>query len=159
MELELPEESGIAEKDTFVSKEGYENRSPTDETQLQNIPTSSGAKVGMMTRFKSYFTESADLKAQNALSHVAPHLSASNLRGYTPQEHDEAYLHPAIISECPIVWIARDTYGVSAMEVRATSQEAYMMTDEGAVFNDKGKVEWRNEKVTEAPIWEDEVAY
>lgn len=166
MELDMPEESLIAEKDGgYITKEEYSQQdtksaSAENGDELAHTPTTtSSGNVGMMARFKAYFTETADVAAQNALAHVAPHLGGS-ARGYTQQEHDEAYVHPAIISECPIVWIARDSYGVSQQEVAATTSEQYRMTDEGAVFNAKGKVEWRQqESLREAPIWEEDVAY
>lgn len=159
MDLEMPENhiSPMGEKDTgYVAKNEFEHDGPTDADQLAYTP--SGGKVGIMARFKAYFTDSPDAAAEKALSHVAPHLAAS-VRGYSQQEHDEAYMHPAIISECPIIWIARDKYGVSQQEVRATQNEQYTMTDEGAIFNDKGKVEWKQESLRDAPIYEDEPAY
>lgn len=139
-----------------IARDGYDNDESKQPEALQNTPS---GNMGMMARCKAYFTESADTAAQNALAHVAPHLGSSP-RAYTQEEHDEAYIHPAIISECPIVWIARDKHGLSQQEIRATTEgEEYTMTDVGAVFNDKGKVEWKEEDLKEAPIWEDEPAY
>ncbi|CZT20887.1 related to DUF221 domain protein [Ramularia collo-cygni] len=184
MELDMPGNSinstGTAtnygydtEKNTsntgHLSKDGYEQTSQTqphiardeydeagDQLQLQNTPA---GKVSMMARLKGYFTDSADVAAQKALGHVAPHLGSSP-RAYTPQEHDEAYLHPAIISECPIVWIAKDKYGISQQEIRKTTEaDGFTMTDKGAIFNDKGKVEWKQDDLREAPIWRDEPTY
>lgn len=160
MEMEMPEDTinPFAEKDSSSAahdtKDGYGE--PIDEGHLRESPA---GNAGVMARFQAYFTESADVAAQKAIGQVAPHLGSPS-QGYTQQQHDEAYIHPAIISECPIVWIARDKYGLSQQEIRATTNgEEYTMTDEGAVSNEKGKVEWKQDNLREAPIWEDEPTY
>ena len=81
-------------------------------------------------------------------------------------EHDEAYIHPAIISEVPIVWIPRDKYGLSRQEVNASKQtvgsNSLTVTDEEAWFTEKGKIEWGHEDegdLRRVPIWEEEPVY
>jgi hypothetical protein len=117
------------------------------------------AQRGFMGRMKGFF--SPKVAASNTVWSVSPHLSHP-ARPYTQQEHDEAYIHPAIISECPAVWIARDKYGLSRQEVMATRQdvgEGLDITDECAWFNEKGKIEWTSEELDKVPIYEDEPAY
>jgi hypothetical protein len=75
-----------------------------------------------------------------------------------------AYFNPAITSELSTLWIVRDEMGISARECRNTEKAVpgLRMTDEGAIFNEKGKVQWLdgdNGNVTKAPIWEDEPRY
>ncbi|KAK5166731.1 phosphate metabolism protein 7 [Saxophila tyrrhenica] len=116
------------------------------------------AKPGMMTRIKAFFKPQT--AASNAITSISPLLNTPS-RPYTREEEQDAYVHPAIISECPIVWIARDAYGLSGQEVRASRQkigEGFEMTDDQAWFDEKGKVTWSQE-VEKAPIWEDEPAY
>jgi hypothetical protein len=154
--FEAAEKSNVYSNAGHISRDGYDQ----DETKiehLQNYP--SGERRGMFARIKAYFTESPETAAQNAITQVAPHLS-SPVREYTQQEHDEAYVHPAIISECPIIWIAKDKHGLSTQEIRVTTDgEEYTMTDEGAEFNEKGKVVWKQDELRDAPIWEDEPVY
>lgn len=114
---------------------------------------------GLMARIKGYFAPSD--AANNVIRSLLPNLNQTS-RDYTQKEHDEAYIHPAIISECPQVWIARDKYGLSKQEMQTTREkvgEGLEMTDEGAIFNEKGKVEWNQDTLEQAPIWEEEVAY
>lgn len=117
-----------------------------------------GAQPGLMTRIKAFFRPQE--AASNVVTAISP-LLATPSRPYTRQEEEDAYVHPAIISECPIVWIARDRYGLSTQEVMASRQkvgEGFEMTDEQAWFDEKGKVQWSQE-IEKAPIWEDEAAY
>ncbi|KAF2173095.1 hypothetical protein M409DRAFT_62703 [Zasmidium cellare ATCC 36951] len=114
---------------------------------------------GFIGRVKGYFFPSTS--ASTAIWSIAPHLT-SPVREYTPKEREEAYMHPAIISDPPFVWIARDKYGLSKQEIEASTKEVgegLEITDEGATFNEKGKVEWNQEDVKSAPLWEDEVVY
>lgn len=89
-------------------------------------------------------------------------------RPYTQQEHDEAYRHPATTSECPIIWIPKDKYGLSKQEILACKQAVgdglLTVTDDDAWFDEKGKIQWRHENGDEAdlrkvPIWEDTPHY
>lgn len=110
-------------------------------------------------RVKGFFFPSTS--ASSAIWSISPHLGTP-VRPYTPKEREEAYRHPAIISETPIVWIARDKFGLSKREIDGSIKdvgEGLEMTDEGAVFNEKGKIEWNQDDVEKAPIWEDEVVY
>lgn len=159
MELEMPENSDFPAAEKQSSDAGLNPKNEYDNTVDERpLGDNSSSNMGLMARCKAYFTDSADVAAQRTIGQVAPHL-ASPTRAYTEQEHDEAYIHPAIISECPIIWIAKDKHGLSQQEIRATGDEGYTMTDEGAIFNEKGKVEWKQDSLTEAPIWQDEPAY
>lgn len=116
-------------------------------------------KRSFMDRVKGYFAPSTS--ASTSIWSIAPHLNTP-VRDYTPQERAEAYMHPAAISEVPMVWIAKDKFGLSKQEIEATHKEVgegLEMTDEGAIFNDKGKVEWNQDDLKSAPIYEEEVVY
>lgn len=82
---------------------------------------------------------------------------------YDVQDARKAFLHPAVVQEPPVLWLARDPLGVSAREVgelRGKLGECGVeVTDEGAVVNAKGKVEWVESSVREAPLWEERVVY
>lgn len=92
---------------------------------------------------------------------LSPHLTHP-VRPYTHQERDEAYLHPALTAELPVIWLARDKYGLSRREVDACRHEVgegLEVTDEAAWFNDKGKIEWDETNPQKAPLWEDAPEY
>lgn len=125
----------------------------------QTVAETRGQKRGIMSSIKNFIKPK-----QSAFDHIwdmAPHLSTP-VRPYTHREHMEAYMHPAAVSETPMVWIPRDSYGISRKEVmdsRTKVGEGFEMTDEGAWFNEKGKIEWHEEDPKTAPIWEDEPVY
>jgi hypothetical protein len=75
-----------------------------------------------------------------------------------------AYFNPAVTSPTPVLWIARDDMSISARECRDSMKmvPGLKMTDEQAVFNEKGKVEWsgvETGKASEAPVFEREIIY
>jgi signal recognition particle receptor subunit alpha len=82
---------------------------------------------------------------------------------YTEQDILEAYLHPALAQREEVIWLARDPAGVSKNEVAElrASLGSYGVeaTDEGAIMNEKGKVEWDVETVRQAPLWGHKVVY
>ncbi|KAI4757530.1 DUF221-domain-containing protein [Aureobasidium sp. EXF-3400] len=69
-----------------------------------------------------------------------------------------AYHHPAITAKPPKLWIVKDELGVSTQEVKET-KKVIDISDEGARFNEKGKIEWDEDDVRKAPIWKDRVEY
>lgn len=77
---------------------------------------------------------------------------------YEETEAEDAYLHPSIRSEPPLLWVPRDEAGVSAQEVRDTGK-VINITDEGARLTDKGDIIWDIDHATNAPIYEKPVFY
>ncbi|EME44949.1 hypothetical protein DOTSEDRAFT_70859 [Dothistroma septosporum NZE10] len=145
--------TGYSDNADHLAKDGYAEQ---DNAPHQQMHQNSAGKVGLMARIKGYFNP--DAAASNAIQFVSPNLSIP-IRAYTQREHDEAYTHPAIISECPIIWVARDKYGISRQEIAASKDDGYIMTDEAAEFNEKGKIEWSANDYKSAPIWRDEPTY
>ena len=149
-------------EDTYYKKDQSPSGEIPRKNEDQHVPDMQ-PKPTLMERIKGFFHPTA--AAQNTVQTVWPLLN-SPIRPYTQQEHDEAYLHPAIISECPIVWVPRDKYGLSKQEVNATKQtvgsNSLTVTDEEAWFNEKGKIEWRHEDegdLRRVPLWEEKPVY
>lgn len=69
-----------------------------------------------------------------------------------------AYCHPAITAKAPKLWIARDVLGVSKREIQE-SKRVVQITDEGASFDEKGKIVWAQDRPRDAPIWEERVEF
>jgi hypothetical protein len=82
---------------------------------------------------------------------------------YTKQEVLEAYLHPSLNQQQPVIWLAHDHAGVGRRECDELKQNVgeygVEVTDEGAEMNEKGKVEWVQESVREAPLWQRKIVY
>ena len=77
---------------------------------------------------------------------------------YEEDEEKHAYFNPLVRSEPPRLWIVRDEMGISAREVRDSS-EVVEIGDEGARFNEKGKIVWDEQRLEEVPVWEKRVDY
>jgi len=107
--------------------------------------------------FKPQAQSAADLSARLNPRFREP------VQAYDAQDARKAYLHPAVVAEPPVIWLARDTLGVSAKEVRdlrgKLGSHGVDVTDEGAVCNEQGKIEWVEGSVREAPLWEKRVVY
>jgi xanthosine utilization system XapX-like protein len=93
---------------------------------------------------------------------LAPHFRQP-VPAFTQQEVLEAYMHPALAEQEPVIWLARDPAGISSRECEELKQRVgrygLEATDHGAVMNEKGKVEWVDESVTDAPLWERKIVY
>lgn len=76
--------------------------------------------------------------------------------GYDPEVEEEAYFNPAITERMPLLWIPRDSMGISRKEAADTSQVT-PMTDEGAHLDEKNKVIWDADG--KPPIYQEKVDY
>jgi hypothetical protein len=76
---------------------------------------------------------------------------------YNPITERDAYYHPAIASPTPILWIPRDSMGVSRQECRHSSK-IIPMTDESASFDEKNKLVWDHEE-GRPPIYQEKIYY
>lgn len=77
---------------------------------------------------------------------------------YTPEQERDAYQHPSVTDTVPLLWIPRDEMGISRQECMHTNKVT-PMTDDGAYFNEKGKVVWNHESDERPPIYEEKVYY
>lgn len=77
---------------------------------------------------------------------------------YSPEQERDAYQHPAVTDTVPLLWIPRDEMGISRQECMHTNKVT-PMTDEGAYFNEKGKMVWNRDGEARPPIYEEKVYY
>ncbi|KAF2083149.1 DUF221-domain-containing protein [Saccharata proteae CBS 121410] len=73
---------------------------------------------------------------------------------YPPEVERDAYFHPCITSEPPLLWIPRDPAGVSRQEVHDTGK-VIAITDMAAHLDDKNKIIWDPESTV--PIAEPKI--
>lgn len=76
---------------------------------------------------------------------------------YEPIVEEEAYFDPSITSRTPLLWIPRDSMGISQKECADTSA-VIPITDEGAYLDEKNKVVWDAED-GRPPIYEEKIFY
>lgn len=78
---------------------------------------------------------------------------------YSREVEQEAYFPPAVVDKPQLLWVPRDQAGVSRQECAHTSM-VIPMTDEGAHFNEKGKIVWDQEGTQgRPPIYEEKIYY
>jgi hypothetical protein len=73
---------------------------------------------------------------------------------YPPNIVQDAYLNPAISNETPVLWIVKDEMGISAQEI-TNSSLIIKIRDDGARFDEKGKIRWDLD-IRGAPIWRED---
>ena len=76
---------------------------------------------------------------------------------YPTEAERDAYCHPSITSQPPLLWIPRDPLGVSRQEVAHTGR-VIPITDEDAWLDENNKISWNMEK-GKPPIYEEKIDY
>ena len=76
---------------------------------------------------------------------------------YPVEAERDAYCHPSITSQPPLLWIPRDPLGVSSQEV-AHTMRVIPITDEDAYLDENCKIKWNEEK-GQPPIYEEKLPY
>ncbi|KAF3938079.1 hypothetical protein ABW19_dt0205002 [Dactylella cylindrospora] len=64
---------------------------------------------------------------------------------YTAEERENAYVHPALASTEPALWLAKDEAGVSKEEIEGCKAYDIVASDEFAWIDEKSKVQWEPE--------------
>jgi prepilin signal peptidase PulO-like enzyme (type II secretory pathway) len=72
---------------------------------------------------------------------------------YSEDELKKAYLHPAYSSKTPVVWIAKDSMGVSKSEIRQNEEAGIKCSDEGAWVDEEGSLKWSVDDFEEVPVF------
>jgi hypothetical protein len=75
-----------------------------------------------------------------------------------------AFFNPSVTSPTPVIWIVHDDMGISEREIRDTKKSVpgLEITDEQAIFNEKGKVYWKgvdDGHSREAPVFDERIIY
>ncbi|GAW13764.1 hypothetical protein ANO14919_031530 [Xylariales sp. No.14919] len=78
---------------------------------------------------------------------------------YTEKELERAYLHPALTSPTPLIWMARDAVGASKNEVQETEECGLKASDEGAWLDGSRIVRWDVGDFEKVPVWKKVVKY
>lgn len=70
----------------------------------------------------------------------------------TEDELAKAYENPAFTSKTPKLWLPKDRAGVSQDEIRQNEEAGIPTTDEGAEFDEKGRLQYVQD-FEKVPIW------
>ncbi len=144
------EGQGRGTGDKLYEKNGVE------ELKQTKISISQQAGSSKTSMFKRFFRP--DIYASYAtLRNLVPQ-DFAEIR-YSPTVERDAYQDPAVNAIAPLLWVPHDEMGVSRQECFHTNKVT-PMTDEGAYFNDKGKVVWDEEQTGgQPPIFEEKIYY
>ena len=169
-----------AEEEALLSQE-HIKASHSGEDTKDGIEASSSAKNGDTVNGAESTADSAEKGVSGATSFTPPPKRGNFLTrylrpdqfedyatlrqlvpsagpvSYEPEAERDAYFHPAITSEMPLLWIPRDEAGVSRQEVAHTGR-VVAITDQDSWLDEKGKVHWDIEKAI-PPIYEEKPAY
>jgi calcium permeable stress-gated cation channel len=85
--------------------------------------------------------------------------SQGELPEYSEEELRAAYLNPALTSKTPRLWLVRDEMGISKHEIQENEKEGISSTDDGATLDEKNRVVWPMDDLTEVPIFKMPVEY
>lgn len=151
----------LGDEKTAAFRSDTKNRSSGGESSLRRTDTYTSmntipAPAGFVGMLKKFFRP--DIYASYAIMRrLVPHDFAHIT--YTPEIERDAYQHPAVIDEAPLLWVPRDIMGVSRQECAHTNMIT-PITDEAANFNDKGRIVWSEEETGgRPPIWEERIYY
>lgn len=157
--LETEEESFRPDPAVNVGKDphpqGPTGQAGDPEKRLPDVPPAH-PKPSALTKFLKphIYSDYATLRR------LVPHdvVDPDNL--YNEEIATEAYLPPTVKKDVPLVWIPRDSLGISAQEVRDCNR-VIPATDEGAAMDDKGKISWeaQDNEGRRPPIWEEKIYY
>lgn len=150
-----------AEEEALLSRERADNALPEGST-AQNGVTDDSAE-------RARATSTVETKPNLITKFLRPDKYASyailrrlipadlEIPTYTPEVERDAYFHPSITAQQPLLWVPRDDAGVSRQEVRHTSR-VNPITDEDAWLDKKNKIHWDTEK-GKAPIYVEKIVY
>ena len=144
-------EDGKTNGDGITDKKGLQVTANDTGTDGKELPPAPHKKPNFITKFlhPEIYTD------YQTLRRLVPRGFAEI--EYAPEVERDAFYHPAIASPTPILWIPRDEMGVSRQECRHSSK-VIPMTDDGAGFDEKGKMVW-DQETARPPIYQEKIYY
>ncbi|KAK6008183.1 hypothetical protein QM012_000086 [Aureobasidium pullulans] len=150
----------------YSAVEKTEEGKPSTASNRDTSPTLAGSttspetkKSGIKGKLQHFFFRSRfAAKWLTVHKQLASHFDEPS-RPYSNEELEFAFQPASLANEQQIVWIARDEYGLSSQEVAGCKEHDIEATDEEATLDEKAKVQWSQERIREAPIFEEEVPY
>jgi hypothetical protein len=148
----------------YSGAETMEEGKPSTTSNRDTSPTLAGStaepkKTGLKGKLQHFFFSSRFAgKWLTVRKELASHFN-DPIRPYTNEELEYAFQPPSLANEQQLIWIARDEYGLSSQEVVGCKEFSIEATDEEATLDEKAKVQWSQERIREAPIFEEKVPY
>lgn len=148
---------GYPTKDLAESSSGPEghHRGPSVDTAEKGLTTSRPVQQGRLQTIIMKYLRPDQYANYETLRPLVP--GGSEPTTYPPEVEENAYVHPSITAEPPLLWIPRDDLGVSKQEIEHTSR-VIPITDEGSWLDSKNKIHW-DVNTGRPPIYEEKVNY
>jgi hypothetical protein len=77
----------------------------------------------------------------------------SSIPQYSDEAVRKAYINPAYTNAAPLVWIPRDSMGVSKREISANKDKELKCSDDGAWIDEEGNLKWSMYDFEQVPIF------
>lgn len=78
---------------------------------------------------------------------------------YSAEEIQNAYRNPSLKSKVPKIWLPKDDFDLSKMEIDSLAEVGIQATDEGAWVDHKGKVDFERQHLRSLPVWKSNPPY
>lgn len=78
---------------------------------------------------------------------------------YSDEELQNAYRNPSLRSKTPVLWLPKDSNGLSKREIDSLKEDGIDATDEAAWVDSKGKVEFERHQLRSLPVWKQSPPY
>jgi len=148
-DLSDPTSSSVAPRDSGVNVDDGVGRVDSAEKGISDT-SAPEPKPNFLTKF----LRPDKYASYQQLRKLVP---AADPTTYPVEAERDAYCHPSITSQPPLLWIPRDPLGVSSQEV-AHTMRVIPITDEDAYLDENCKIKWNEEK-GQPPIYEEKLPY
>lgn len=134
----------------------------TSESHLESADRSQGNPLKDMSTLTRYFKPHLYLDPTTIQNEFLTNRFHEPTDELTVEDESGSFANPALTSENPLVWIPRDPYGLSEIEVQKLREGQVNVSDEGAwiEIDDKKKkseIKWGTPE--DVPIWSKPVEY
>lgn len=153
-----------AAREDSLSSETAGPVSSQSRLELGQSGKPSGSSMPQVSSFTRYFKPHLYLRPSVIQNEILPPCFYEASEPLTEQQESGSYANPALTKENPVVWIPRDPYGLSEVEVQKMRSHDVQASDEGAWFEIDGKKKKSSIKYDEVssgrvPIWSPPPAY
>ncbi|KAI1420367.1 hypothetical protein F5Y12DRAFT_135261 [Xylaria sp. FL1777] len=133
--------------------------SSVEQGRGKSVPSSTAEHTAKLTGFDSHVPTPYNFMKAWVRDEKVYDVEDYEVSEYTEDELRRAYMHPALTSQTPVIWMPRDSIGASNAEVRETEQCGMKASDEGAWLDESCIVRWDVHNFERVPVWKKAVKY
>ncbi|GAB7355588.1 hypothetical protein MBLNU459_g6056t1 [Dothideomycetes sp. NU459] len=149
----LAEEEGISPDDTDAIHVASQNR----RLRVHRLPKPTANSI---LRFTESIVSAAREEIKSWLHDTSAGVEEEELPSLSESDMDKAYTNPALTSNTPKLWLAKDDAGLIKHEIEESLAKAKIpATDDGAFLDVENKVQWEKDDFSKVPIYKTPVQY